>query len=148
MIRQISAEETHPVRQEVLRPGRPPEECNFPGDFEETTLHFGIYEDSGLIGVASFVKNKFPEFREEVQFQLRGMAVKKAVQGKGLGAELLKKGEEILLQRHHDLLLWFNAREIAIPFYQRMGYTSIGEKFMIPNVCLHIVMYKRLSPSE
>lgn len=143
-IREISAEETFPVRQDVLRPGRPAEECFFQDDAEAETLHLAVFEDAEIVAVASFMKNNSPEFPEEIQYQLRGMAVKENQQGKGLGAKLLKKGEEILLQRHEQLLLWFNARETAIKFYEKFGYTTLGEKFMIPNVCMHIVMFRRL----
>ena len=143
-IKEVSAEETYPVRQEVLRPGRPPGECIFEGDSEETTLHLAIFKDTEIVAVASYMKNSSPQFSSKIQNQLRGMAVKESQRGKGLGAMLLKKGEKILLQRHENLVLWFNARETAINFYEKFGYTTIGEKFMIPNVCMHIVMFRRL----
>ena len=39
-------------------------------------------------------------------------------------------------------VIWFNAREKAVPFYKKKGYTSIGDSFEIPEVGTHFVMFK------
>lgn len=144
-ILRITAEDTYPVRQPVLRPGRPAQECIFEGDTLSTTLHLGTYIDDRLVGVASYMKNPHRYFDHQVQFQLRGMAVLPEFRNKKLGEQLLLQGEKELLKEHRELLLWFNARETAVDFYRRYGYQTKGEIFMIPNVCPHIVMYRQLS---
>ena len=146
MIKEISAEETYPVRQEVLRPGRPLKDCFFEGDLEEETFHLGFFEEQKLVAVATYVHRKNALFEAPVQYQLRGMAVLPDFQGRRLGEKLLKKGEELLNKKDSRTLLWFNARESAVDFYKRYGYETIGPTFMIPNVCMHIVMYKK--PTE
>lgn len=145
MIKQISAEETYPVRQEVLRPGRPLKECFFEGDLEEETFHLGYFENDKLVAVATYVPRKNPFFEVGQQYQLRGMAVLPAFRGKKLGEELLLEGENLLKKRKSNILLWFNARETAVNFYRKYDYQTIGSTFMIPNVCMHIVMYKKLT---
>lgn len=143
-ILRISAEDTYPVRQPVLRPGRPARECIFEGDSTSTTLHLGAYVEDRLAGVASYMKNPHRYFDHSVQFQLRGMAVLPEFRNKKLGEQLLLQGEKELLKEHRELLLWFNARESAIDFYRKYGYETKGGIFMVPNVCPHIVMYRQL----
>src|SRR5690554_355421 len=144
LIKQIYAEETYPIRQVVLRKGGPIETCVFDGDLDENTFHLGILSNTDLIGVASFMKNKFPLFSEDEQYQLRGMAILKEFQHQGLGKRLIEEGENILNKRKVDLL-WFNAREIAVEFYKNKGYIIAGNAFTIPNIGIHYVMLKKLS---
>lgn len=143
-MRQISAKETYPLRSKVLRPGKPLGECIFEGDESSSTLHFGAYIDDKLVGVASFMENPNRMFDAPVQYQLRGMAVLPEFQKKKLGESLLLEGEKQLQKIQPSVLLWFNARETAVDFYNRYGYIIKGEAFMIPNVCMHVVMFKEL----
>ena len=146
MIRKISADDTYPVRQEVLRPGRPLKECFFEGDLEQDTIHLGNYDGEKLVAIATYVPRKNDLFETPSQYQLRGMAVLPSYRGKGLGKKLLLEGEKLLKNKDQEILLWFNARETAVGFYEKYGYKTIGSPFMIPNVCMHIVMYK--NPTE
>ena len=141
-IKKISSSATYPVRHEVLRKGKPIETCQFKGDDDENTVHFGLYQKEQLIGIISIFKEKNNLFQEKNQFQIRGMAVLEDFQGKGFGAELVKVVENHCINLNVDLI-WFNAREIAVPFYKKLGYTSIGDSFLIPEVGIHFVMYKK-----
>jgi predicted GNAT family N-acyltransferase len=141
-IRLISASATYTVRNDVLRPGRPVTECHFSGDDSKGTFHLGLYKDEKLIGVASFMKNSNPFFYPIAQFQLRGMAILPKYKGQGLGSLLLKEGESKIKKGDHDPFLWFNARVNAIDFYKKHGYENFGQKFEVPGVCEHIVMFK------
>jgi predicted GNAT family N-acyltransferase len=143
-IREITAEDTYSIRQPVLRPGRPLSECMFAGDDSPDTFHLGAYKNDELIGVASFMKNSSPFFKDAIQFQLRGMAVQEKFKGLGIGSKLLIHGEERLIAAFSTCKLWFNARDYAVDFYKKFNYTTIGEKFDVPGVCKHIVMHKNL----
>jgi len=143
-IREIPAAAVYCIRQSVLRPGRPLSECVFEGDTSEKSFHLGLSMDENLIGVASFMQNSNPLFKEANQYQLRGMAVLPESKGQGFGASLLIAGKKKLEKLGNHPFLWFNAREVAIGFYEKFGYKTIGEKFDVPGVCQHIVMYKQL----
>lgn len=108
-VKQIPPQETYPVRQPVLRPDKPLESCIFDGDDAETTVHFGLYENGELAGVASLFKVKNDAIAEEDQYQLRGMAVLANHQKKGFGEKLLKAAEDYAMSRYAGLL-WFNAK--------------------------------------
>ena len=143
-IKQISAQDTISVRQPILREGRPIDDCAFEGDNDENTFHLGLYFKSELIGVASYMNNKSNLFSEENQYQLRGMAILKEFQQKGLGKLLLVEGEKLLINKKAERL-WFNAREIALKFYKTMGYKIHGEPFIIPKIGRHYLLSKKLS---
>lgn len=142
-VKPISARETYPVRLQVLRKGLALKDCVFNRDEDINTHHLGLFKDNLLIGVASYMKNTSNFFNITEQYQLRGMAILENHQGKNYGNLLLEKGERILKQLKTDVL-WFNAREIAVNFYKRNNYETIGEFFNIEGVGTHIVMFKEL----
>lgn len=139
----IPSKETYSVRQPVLRAGKPIESCFFEGDDLETTIHFGLYFDKRLAGVVSVFENKSNHFPEEHQMQIRGMAVLEEYQKKGLGNFLVKRVEEYAKSKNVPLL-WFNARETAVAFYEKLNYTIKGSAFEIKDIGTHYVMYKHL----
>lgn len=142
-IKEISSLETYAVRHPVLREGRPIEDCRFDGDDLPTTFHLGLFYDNVLVGVASYMKNGLEYFSDEHQYQLRGMSVLKAYQGKQLGDALFKQGETLLKEKNVSLL-WFNAREVAVNFYKRNGCEIIGAPFEIKGIGTHYVMFKKI----
>ena len=141
MIREIKSFETYSVRNEVLRKGKPIETCYFDGDDAETTMHFGLEHHTGIIGVVSVYQIKNKLFDDEIQFQLRGMAILETHQQKGYGALLIERVEKYCFEKKASVI-WFNAREKAVPFYKKNGYTIIGDSFEIPEVGTHFVMFK------
>ena len=141
-IQDIKTQDTYSIRHRVLRPERPISECHFSGDNDDGTFHLGIFQNSKLIGVASFMKNSNPFFESLTQFQLRGMAILPEFKIQGHGSLLLKEGEKIIDLKHKDAMLWFNARVTAVDFYKKHGYQIFGKTFEVPGVCEHIVMYR------
>ena len=140
-IKKITAFETIIVRHPVLRPGRPIESCHFDGDDLPTTSHFGLFLENQLAGVISAFKAQNKLFSEENQYQIRGMAVLSEFQKKGFGEALLEYCEnEIRLKSGN--LIWFNARETAIGFYEKSGYEILGDPFEIPDVGPHYILFK------
>jgi GNAT superfamily N-acetyltransferase len=142
-IKEISAEDTFAVRHPVLRGGKPIRSCRFDGDDLPSTVHFGLYDASGLAGVASLYSAKQDLFSEDAQVQLRGMAVLDQHQKKGYGKMLLLHSEQYAANNHADVM-WFNARQNAVGFYEKAGYIKLGEPFDIADVGVHYVMFKKL----
>jgi predicted GNAT family N-acyltransferase len=142
-IKKINSRDTFLVRQPILREGKPIESCQFDGDDLETTTHFGLFIDKNIIGVLSVFKNNNVIFNTENQFQIRGMAILKKFQRKGFGDELVKHSEEHV-KSQFGKLIWFNARESAVPFYEKLGYIKIGEPFPIADIGIHYIMKKEI----
>jgi GNAT superfamily N-acetyltransferase len=143
-VREIKAEETYSLRHAILRPQDPIENCFFIGDEASTNFHLGAFSEGKVVSVASFFleSNKF--FSDHLQYRLRGMATDPRFRLQGVGARLIKNGEEILKKKKSCTLLWFNARQVAFGFYERLGYQFKGEAFELPGIGPHKVMFKSL----
>ena len=139
-IKKITYLETFPVRSEVLRQGKPIETCYFDGDELPETRHFGMFFNDELVGVTSVFKSINENFGFENQFQLRGMAILYTYQGKGFGGLLLEEVIEYVKQ-NNAYILWFNAREKAVKFYESYNFTIYGEPFEINDIGTHFVMF-------
>ena len=143
IIKEIPSKETYIVRQPVLRKGKPIESCIFEGDDLETTHHFGLFQNKNLTGIISLFTKSNPIFAENLQGQIRGMAILENHQKKGFGEALVKHCEDYCRQNKVDLI-WFNARTAAVGFYKRMNYEVLGEPFEIKDVGEHYLMFKKI----
>jgi ribosomal protein S18 acetylase RimI-like enzyme len=143
MILPIDNTQTYLIRQEVLRKGKPIETCHFDGDTEKNTIHFGFFHHGHIVGVVSVFKSNSTLFYEKLQFQIRGMAVLNEFQCSGIGNELMLHAENYCRQ-HKSVVIWFNAREKAVRFYEKNDYQILGDAFEIPDVGTHFVMFKKL----
>lgn len=74
--------------------------------------------------------------------QLRQMAVSPALQGKGVGKEIIVFAEAYALNNGFDVLT-MHARKEATGFYQKLGYQLHGEEFTEVGIP-HFEMTKKL----
>lgn len=74
--------------------------------------------------------------------QLRQMAVSPALQGKGVGREIIVFAEEYARNNGFDILM-MHARKEATGFYQKLGYQLCGEEFTEVGI-LHYEMRKNI----
>jgi GNAT superfamily N-acetyltransferase len=126
-----------------LRAGKPVETCYFEGDELLTTTHFGLFLEEKLLGVLSVFKNECPILESKNAYQYRGMAILAPYQNKKYGVLLLDAANTWVAEEQGDLI-WFNAREKAIGFYERNGFTIFGTVFDIANIGPHVLMFKYL----
>jgi GNAT superfamily N-acetyltransferase len=115
--------DTYDLRERVLRGGGAHD--GFPEDDEPGTFHVGAVDDGVIVGVATFVP------REDSVWQLRGMAVEPDRQGEGIGTAILAFG----MARLRDAgarLVWANGRDTALGFYERAGWTVVGDGYTLP----------------
>ena len=143
-IREISVEETYPLRHIVLRPGQPPESYHFPADHERDTFHLGAVIGTEVVSIATFLRRSHELFEIGSQYQLRGMATHPAFRGRGLGAAIIRSGLQLLQERSVELL-WCNARVPACEFYLKSGFHVNGEQFEIPLSGPHLVMWRAIA---
>ena len=118
-IRNISWEQTIPLRQSVLWPNKPPEYCHVDGDND--AMHFGAFANDKLVCVASV-------YISSNRARLRKFATKTDYQGQGIGSQMLK----FILHSLNKTVVkffWCDARESALSFYQRFGMQPCGERF-------------------
>lgn len=105
---------------------------------EDVAIHRAAYHpEKGLVGVGRL--HKTPEGEGQVRY----MAVDESLRGQGIGAQILHQLEiaaaEINIHR-----IFLNARQEAIPFYQRAGYTITGDGPMLFGTIPHKRLAKDL----
>ena len=129
-IRPMTSLEVRPLRLEVLRAGMVNQTVHFDGDDDPTTIHLGAFDqDQNNVGVSTWMQRPFPLAEELKALQLRGMATAVNVQGQGIGALLLVAGQTYGREIGAHLI-WANARDAALNFYNRHGYSTVGEGFI------------------
>lgn len=129
-IRPMTSLEVRPLRLEVLRAGMVNQTVHFEGDDDPTTIHLGAFDqDQNNVGVSTWMQRPFPLAEELKALQLRGMATAVNVQGQGIGALLLVAGQTYGREIGAHLI-WANARDAALNFYNRHGYSTVGEGFI------------------
>ena len=147
-IRGVAAAQTRPIRAGVLRPHQNAAELVFSGDDDALTRHFGAFDAEGnLVGVASIYREDAPpelrDFAPQNAWRLRGMATLPAVRGRGVGRELLENALS-WAKSQGGAAVWCNAREIAVPFYRKSGFEICGERFELPEIGPHFLMWRAL----
>ena len=118
-IKPISADDTLPLRQRVLWPDYPVEYSMVEGD--ASALHSGGFLKGELICVASL-------YQDGSKIRLRKFATDTAFQGRGYGSEMLTYLLGVAKAAGAEIL-WFDARESALRFYERHGCHPEGERF-------------------
>ncbi len=139
LVKFIKAADTYPLRLKVLRPGGVEEDCHFANDRLEGAFHHGVHVGDERISVASFYPEKQHTLNGWKQYRLRGMATEPEHQGKGAGKRLMTFAIEHIKAQRADMI-WCNARVIAIPFYEKMGFEIKGDQFEIPGIGPHFLM--------
>jgi predicted GNAT family N-acyltransferase len=148
----IGHEETWPLRHLVLRAGKPLETCRWPGDEEPSTRHFALRAADGdelgsgeIIAIASIYQRSHEAAAPGPDsWQLRGMATRPDLRGRGLGGQLLVQLMAHCRDRLQGRIMWCNARSSAVPFYLRHGFETVGVEFLIEGIGPHYVMRRTL----
>lgn len=148
LIQEVRASAILELRTRVLRPHFPPsQQAHFDGDEASTTHHFAAYhrgDPTRVLAAVSYFDAPFPEDNQPA-VQLRGMAVAPQYRRQGLGAHLL----QTTLARLPFLyptrqLVWCNARETALPFYQAQGFQLTGHITTLSEIGLHHRMTRQI----
>ncbi|NQZ05594.1 MAG: GNAT family N-acetyltransferase [Algicola sp.] len=122
-IKEITWQQTIPIRHKVLWPDKPPEFCHIEDDNDG--WHFGYYVGDDLVGVASVYPSGSVTGNDA---RLRKFATLASSQGKGIGTKLLN--HIILTLKNRGItLFWCDARETATGFYERFGLHKQGSRF-------------------
>lgn len=140
IIRKIQAQECYELRQKVLRKDLKLEDCKFDQDLLETCFHLGAIADGKVIGIASFFEEGDEYFSNKKTYRLRGMATDSDYHGRGIGKAVLQESFLYLKKRQVEIL-WCNAREVAFPFYEKLGFEYFSGLFDIPKVGPHKKMF-------
>lgn len=125
------------LRYRVLRAplGQPPGSERNEGD--ANGIHFALYDDGVLQAIARLDQNN------EHTSQVRFVAVESATQGKGYG-RLIMLATEAHSKANGNTKMILHARDYAVDFYLKLGYTLIEPSYKLFDVLQHFLMEKGL----
>ncbi len=103
---------------------------------EKEDILMGAFEDDRLLGCCLLTR------MDAATIRLRQMAVPNNMQGKGVGRALMIFAENIARDQGYRKLC-MHARESALGFYQKLGYTISGNMFTEVTIP-HYIMEKSL----
>lgn len=98
-------------------------------------LHFALFENSVILAIARL------DYTSDGLSQVRFVAVEHQQQGKGLGKKIMIAVEnQCKADKKEKLIL--HARDYAVDFYLRLGYTLIEPSYKLFDVLQHFLMEK------
>jgi len=103
---------------------------------EKNDILIAAFENNALMGCCVLTQ------RDEATLQLRQMAVAPQQQKTGIGTAILQFAEKVAAQKGYTVLM-MHARNIALPFYEKCGYTKTGNAFIEVTIP-HYKMEKKL----
>lgn len=121
----------HSILREPLGMSFTPEEL----EKEKDHILIAAFEEDDMLGCCMLKKV------DNQTLQLRQMAVKNTLQGKGIGASIMSFAETISRDRGYRSII-MHARDTAIGFYEKFGYKVKGEPFIEINLPHHIMEKK------
>lgn len=107
------------LREEVLGfPRTEPNEL----DGKLGTILVGEFDGDRLIGTAQFAPAEDP-----ILFKARRVAVHPDYQGRGVGTDMMVRGEDIVRKKEAQAVVLDARDEKAVQFYLRLGYILTGK---------------------
>ena len=140
----VAAEEIRSLRHKMLRQGQNFSTTSYDRDNEKDTFHLGVVLENNIVSCSTFYPEQTDKIPSKNAYRLRGMATDSSYLRKGYGDQIMQEAFQILKSKECDLL-WCNARLIAVPFYQSVGFQEVGELFDISEIGPHYYMYKRIT---
>lgn len=109
---------------------------------EDQCFHVMATTDSNeVIGVARL------QYNNDSEAQIRYMAVAKALERKGIGRELMIAMERHAINLNYKEVI-LDARELAVGFYEKLGYTVVEKSYLLFGEIQHYRMKKKLIHSH
>ena len=102
---------------------------------EKDNILIAAFEEDDMLGCCMLTKV------DSQTLQLRQMAVKNNLQGKGIGASIMSFAETISRDRGYRSII-MHARDTAIGFYEKFGYKVKGDSFTEINLPHHVMEKK------
>ncbi|WP_430404338.1 GNAT family N-acetyltransferase [Fluviicola sp.] len=129
------------LRYRILREPLGKERGSERNDGDENGIHFALVDGKKLIAVARL------DHVDQAICQARFVAVESDLQGKGYGREIMTALENKAERLGYSTMI-LHARDYALAFYEKLGYTLVGPSYKLFDVLQHFEMFKPLTHRE
>ena len=134
---EIEWEEYYDLRYRILRePWKQPRGSER-NEGDSTGIHLAYFDQGKITGIIRLDQS------DEFIGQIRFMAVESKMQGKGIGEKLMREMEKNAFNRG-DKKIILHAREVALGFYEKLGYKLIKKSHNLFEAIQHYLMEKEL----
>lgn len=131
-------EDYYDLRYRILREPLGKERGSERNEGDDTGTHFALYENKILIAVARLDRV------DKTTCQARFVAVESNLQGQGYGRKIMTTLENEAQGLGYQKLI-LHARDYALPFYEKLGYTLVGPSYKLFDVLQHFEMFRILA---
>ena len=126
------------LRFEILRKPWGQDENTVRDEWEDQSLHALLIDNNG-----NAIATGRLQFNSDTEGQIRSMAVAESFRGQGLGTKILKFLEEKAKEKDLSKIV-LDARDLAVDFYIKNGYSIDGPSYTLFNVIPHFHMIKNI----
>jgi N-acetylglutamate synthase-like GNAT family acetyltransferase len=131
-------EQYYNLRYEILRKPWNQPKSSTKDEWENKSIHMLMLDENNKPVACGRL-----QINSKDEGQIRSMAVKDEMQGKGLGKLIIQyiedKAKELSLKT-----IMLDARENAVKFYERCGYKVVGDSYLLFGLIRHYKMEKHL----
>lgn len=128
-VERVDFDDIHDLRVRVLRKGTPVTHATYPEDSYDDVVHLAIRRDGIVVATSTWFSKECPERPGVPALQLKGMAVDDSLQTTGFGRALIDAGVSLTAERKAQLV-WARARDTAVGFYEKCGFSVVGDGFI------------------
>jgi len=125
------------LRYRILRAPWGESEGSEVDDIEDQCFHIMVTNDETVLGIGRL------QYNTENEAQIRYMAVEKAYEGKGIGRMLVNTLEQQARNKNMCTVI-LDAREPAVGFYQKLGYSIEKKSYLLFDKIQHYRMTKQI----
>lgn len=131
-------ESYYKLRFEVLRKPWGQDENTVRDEWEDQSLHVLMIDGDG-----NAIATGRLQFNSDKEGQIRSMAVSESFRGQGIGSKILKF-LEVKAKENNFTKIVLDARDLAVNFYIKNGYTINGPSYTLFDVIPHFHMIKNI----
>ena len=128
------------LRWEVLRKPHLRAQGSERDNMEDSARHIMAVSECGdVVGVGRI------HIRGDGVAQIRYMAVHPDFAGSGIGQQIVTELEGLICSANGSCVVEINARDNAVPFYQKCGYTITAQGQRLWGIIPHSIMQKEIT---
>lgn len=128
-------EDYYNLRYKILREPLGQPRGSERNDGDAIGQHFALYDEGKLRAIARL------DIAEEGISQVRFVAVDTSIHGKGFGRKIMEATEQVSKEQGNFKMI-LQARENALEFYSRLGYTIVEKSYLLFDQVQHFLMEK------